>query len=198
MTISSRSGEKMFRQGKLESNTSEVDAIFFMMRTRESALEQTMKALLPGVYTVPRSEGGQPDHAHRIVWLPDKTPRDLRTIAATMKGSLGIAKSRAGCGIRVRCADYVNAKKTLQPEWSPQESAPYDRLMTKKYELHHVHEAAGRNEILALLNTLTWKESASHQTATPGTVGCGSRRRPGVRYRSGRMTCQVRSMGTKN
>ena len=77
----------MFRMGKPESDPQEVDGIFFMMRIRESALERTLKSLLPRIYTAPRSEGGQPDHAYRIVWVPDKTPRDLRTIAATMKGS---------------------------------------------------------------------------------------------------------------
>ena len=29
--------------------------------------------------------------------------------------------------------------------------------MKKKYELHHVHEAAGRNEIQALLNAIPWR-----------------------------------------
>ena len=150
-------GKKTFRQGKPEHDQKEIDAIFFMMRIRENMLEHTLKALQPGIYTAPRSESGQPDHSFRIVWVQDKLPRELRTIAATMKGSLGIAKSKSGCGIRVRCADYVTAKQTLQPEWAPQEATPYDAHMQRKFELHHFHEAAGRSEIQTLLNSIPWR-----------------------------------------
>ena len=117
-------GKKTFRQGKPESDAKEMDVIFFMMRIRENMLEHVLRALQKGIYTAPRSEGGQPDHAFRIVWVQDKAPKELRTIAATMKGSLGIAKSKSGCGIRVRCADYVTTKQTLQPECRPKKPPP--------------------------------------------------------------------------
>ena len=150
-------GKKTCRQSKPETDPQEVDAIFVMLRIRSQVLDPVLKAMLPGVYTTPRRDNGQPDGAFKIVWIQDRTPADLRAIAATVQGCLGIARSKGGYGIRARCSDFVKIKQTLQPEWKPQASTPYEAQLHKRFELHHVHEAAGRAELQSLLNEIPWR-----------------------------------------
>ena len=147
-------GRKFFRGGKVLQGSEGADALFVMLRIRATALEGVLKATPPGLYMSPRLESGEPDHAFKVVWCPEKTVADVRVLAQSTPGCQGIVKSRTGFGVRVRCADFCNVKARLCPDWVPQPDTPYTRSMPYKYELHHVHPGASKGDLQLLLNTM--------------------------------------------
>ena len=89
---------------------------------------------------------------------------ELRVLAASMPSCHGVVKSRTGCGIRVKCADYSTVRSRLYPDWVPQKDTPYDTSLSLKYELHHVHPGAGKGDLQALINSLNWRALVVRQT----------------------------------
>ena len=131
-------GRKFFRSGEPLQSHDGADAMFVMLRVRATVTEAVLKATVPGMYSSPRLETGEPDHAYKVVWCPEKAAADVRVLAQSTSGCLGMVKSRTGYGVRVRCEDFCNVKARLHPEWVPQQDTPYNKSMPHKYELHHV------------------------------------------------------------
>ena len=88
---------------------------------------------------------------------------DLRLLASSTHGCLGVVRSRSGSGIRVKCEDFARVKKSLVPDWVPQEHTPYGAPLPLRLNLHHVHPAAGKTELQTLLNAIPWKAMVIRQ-----------------------------------
>ena len=157
-------GKKWFRTGKVVSSSDQADAAFMMMRVRASLSEAILRVSIPGVFTSPRLESGEPDWKHKIVWCPEKTVSELRVLAASMPDCHGVVKSRTGCGIRVKCTDYSSLRSKLYPDWVPLKDTPYNTSLSLKYELHHVHPGAGKGDLQALINSMSWRALVVRQT----------------------------------
>ena len=122
-------GRKFFRNGKVLSTADGADAMFVMLRLRAATVEGVLKATVPGLYTNPRLESGEPDHAYKVVWCPEMDAAEVRVLAQSTQGCLGMVKSRSGFGVRVKCADFCSVRARLHPDWVPQEDTPYNRSM---------------------------------------------------------------------
>ena len=149
--------KKAFRQGKIQQNFDQADSAFLMLRVKACIAESILKVALPGLYSSPRLEEGQPDHTYKVVWCADKTTTELRVIAPSIQGYMGLVKSRTGCGVRVRCQDYSTVKSKLYPAWVPQKDTPYDVAMPLRFELHNVHPGASKDDLQVLINGLAWR-----------------------------------------
>ena len=149
--------KKAFRQGKQISTADMADSVFVMLRVKSACLEQVLKLAVPGIFTSPRLETGEPDWAFKVIWCPEKSLSELRVLASSTPGVLGIVKSKSGVGVRVRCQEYSVVRKRLFPGWVPQENTPYDMSMPQRWELHHVHPGASRSDLQDLLNEVAWK-----------------------------------------
>ena len=150
-------GRKAYRQGKLQTALEQADSVFIMLRIRESATDSVLRLTIPGLYASPRLESGAPDHNYKVIWCGGKSISDLRILAQSTQGCLGVVKSRSGAGLRVKCGDFSSVKAKLFPEWTPQQDTPYDMALPLRYELHHVHPAACREDLQRLLNEVQWK-----------------------------------------
>ena len=157
-------GRKAYRQGKLQPSMDQADSVFLMLRIRSDVLEDVLKLAVPGLFSAPRLENGQPDHNYKVVWCGDKSMAELRVMAKATQGCLGVVKSRSGQGIRVKCSDFSAVKSKLVPEWVPQQNTPYDEALPLRYEMHHVHPGAGREDLQRLLNEVPWKAIVLRQT----------------------------------
>ena len=147
----------MYRDGKPTMQSDAADTVFLMMRLKNSAVEQTLKTMIPGLYLSPRLDSGEPDPQYKVIWCADRKVADLRILAPSTQGVLGIVKSRTGCGLRVRCADYSNIRSKLYPDWKPQQDTPYDTSLPLRFSLHHVHPGASKGDLQTLLNNWPWK-----------------------------------------
>ena len=155
---------KFFCQGKPVSSMEAADAFFIMPRVRAECTEPILKCMVAGLYTSPRSEAGTPDSSYKVIWCPELSIPDLRVLASSTQGCVGVVKSKTGCGVRVKCSEYVLVRKKLFPEWTPQESTPYNASLPLKFELHHVHPAAVKEELQSLLNAVPWKALVIRQS----------------------------------
>ena len=150
-------GRKAYRQNKLTPSLDSADSMFIMLRVKAACTEAILRLTVPGLYTSPRLESGEPDWSFKVVWCPEKSLSELRIIAPSTQGCLGIVKSRSGVGVRCKCTDYSSVRKKLYPDWVPQDNTPYNCSLPEKYELHHVHPGAGKEELQKLLNTWPWQ-----------------------------------------
>ena len=89
---------------------------------------------------------------------------ELRVMAKATQGCLGVVKSRSGHGIRVKCSDFSAVKSKLVPEWVPQQNTPYNEALPLRYDMHHVHPGAGKEDLQRLLNEVPWKAIVLRQT----------------------------------
>ena len=150
-------GKKYFRAGKQAQSVEDADSAFLMLRLKATALETALKVTTPGLFTSPRLDSGEADPDYKVVWCSDRSLADVRILAQSTQGCLGIVKSRSGCGVRVRCTEYSSIRAKMYPEWKPQQDTPYDAALPMRYELHHVHPGAGKEDLQGLLNMLPWK-----------------------------------------
>ena len=157
-------GRKAYRNGKLQPNMDQADSVFLMVRLRSKVVDAALKLALPGLYPSPRLESGQPDHNYKIVWCSDKTLPELRVLAQATEGCLGVVRSRSGHGIRVKCADFSAVKSKITPGWVPQQNTPYDEALPLRFDLHHVHPGACREDLQRLLNEVPWKAIVIRQS----------------------------------
>ena len=156
-------GRRAFRSNKQVQHIQEADSIFLMLRLKASMLEPMLKQAMPGIFVSPRTEDGVPHHDFKVVWLADKSFSDLRRLATSTNGCYGVVRSKSNGGIRVKCAEYTQLRQKLCPEWSPQDSTPYDAQLPLRYELHHVHPGAGKTELQALVNDTKWRALVMRQ-----------------------------------
>ena len=150
-------GKKIFRQGKQVQSIEVADALFVMLRVKAACVERLLRQTQSGLYASPRLESGEPDWSYKVVWCPEKSTAELRIIASSTPGCLGVVKSKSGVGVRVKCQDYGAVRRRLYPGWTPQENTPYDTSLPQRFELHHVHPGASKSDLQDLLNAMSWK-----------------------------------------
>ena len=87
-------GKKHFKAGKTVPTLESAESAFLMLRVKAKVAEATLRISIPGLFTSPCLETGEPDWAYKVIWCPEKTVPELRILASSMPGALGVVKSR--------------------------------------------------------------------------------------------------------
>ena len=157
-------GRRFFKGGKAAQSLENAESLFLMLRIRASATEAVLRTTIAGLEVSPRLESGEPDASYKVIWCPERTVADLRVLAPSTPGVLGVVKSRSGCGVRVKYADYVTVRSKLFPGWVPDKGTPYNTALPHRLELHHAHPGASKSDLQALLNVLQWSAIVVQQS----------------------------------
>ena len=60
-------GKKYFKASKAIPVSENADSVFLMLRVKALKVEAALRVTLPGLFTSPRLESGEPDWAYKIV-----------------------------------------------------------------------------------------------------------------------------------
>ena len=113
---------------------------------------------LAGVYLQPKGFDRSNDERFRVVVLPGESQTSAFALLSKVPDHLGLAKTQANFGIRVKREDYCKVKKLLRPDCDTSDEE--EHLQKRRWALLNVPDNLHKKSIKSALCKIGWNVAA--------------------------------------